>query len=157
MRACEKKPMKGETKFCAASIASMIDFARDIFGSTVYDKLQLLSTIYLTNLTAELQMYTITEVHKEISASKVVTCHIISYPYGVLFCHQLEKTRTYRVHLLSEHGDEIQGIANCHMDTSQFRRDHFAFRLLGTEPGRSQPLCHFLHADSIALLPSTSN
>ncbi|CDO97066.1 unnamed protein product [Coffea canephora] len=50
LRQCEIAPIKGDTKFCATSYESMINFAREILGSEA--NIQVLSTIHLTRSVA---------------------------------------------------------------------------------------------------------
>ncbi|KAI5660980.1 hypothetical protein M9H77_20303 [Catharanthus roseus] len=154
LRECETNPIKGETKLCATSLSSAVEFALEIFGSD--HRIQVLSTNYQTKLTIPLQKYTINKVPKEILAEKMVSCHTMPYPYGILYCHYQEsENRVFKVSLVSEVGDKVEAVAVCHMDTSQWGKNHVSFRVLGIEPGTS-PVCHFFPADNFVLVPSAS-
>ncbi|KAI3448046.1 hypothetical protein Pfo_004711 [Paulownia fortunei] len=150
---CERKPIKGETKICATSLESMLDFIQMIFGSETPTKS--FSTTHLTQSNALLQKYTIMGI-QEISAPKLVACHTMPYAYVVFYCHyQKSKSRVYRVSLIGENGDKVEAIAVCHMDTSRWSRNHVSFQVLGIEPG-SSPVCHFFPADNFVWVPSTT-
>ncbi|XP_059653827.1 BURP domain protein USPL1 [Cornus florida] len=154
LRHCETQPIKGETKFCATSLESLLDSTRGVFG--LETRFKVLTTNHLTNPTAPFQNYTILEVPKEISAPKIVACHAMPYPYAVFYCHSQESdNKLFEVVLGGENGADrvLQALSICHMDTSQWDPDHVAFRVLGTEPG-SSPVCHFFPADNLVWVPS---
>ncbi|KAL2254735.1 BURP domain-containing protein BNM2A-like [Sesamum indicum] len=154
LRQCETKPIKGETKLCATSLESMLDFTRMILGSET--QIEILSTSHLTPSNTLLQKYTIMGI-KETPAPKMVACHTMPYPYAVFYCHYQEsKSRVFRVSLTGENGDKVEAIAVCHMDTSQWSRNHVSFQVLGTEPGAS-PICHFFPADNFVCVPSAAS
>ena len=151
LRECEIKPIKGETKLCATSQESMLDFVHNTFGLESYFRV---TTSYLTKSRALLQNYTILEVPKETPAPKMVACHTLPYPYAVFYCHsQLTENKVFKVLLQGENGDRVDALAVCHLDTSAWSRDHISFRVLGIEPGTS-PVCHFFPADNLIWLPS---
>ncbi|TKY75380.1 BURP domain-containing protein 17 [Spatholobus suberectus] len=150
LKQCEFESMEGETKFCATSLESLFDFAHYLFGSNAQFKV--LTTVYLTNSTALLQNYTITEV-KVISVPNVIGCHPMPYPYAVFYCHsQQSDTNLYEVSVEGENGGRVQAAAICHMDTSKWDRDHVSFRVLEVEPGTS-PVCHFFPPDNLVWVP----
>ncbi|XP_022762313.1 BURP domain-containing protein BNM2A-like [Durio zibethinus] len=151
LRQCETKAIKGETKFCATSLESILDFARSIFGLNSYFKI--LTTAHLTKSSIDLQNYTIVETPQEISAPMMVACHTLPYPYAVLYCHSQEtQNKVFKVSLGGENGDRVEAVAVCHMDTSQWGRNHVSFRVLGIEPG-TPGVCHFFPADNFVLIP----
>ncbi|PIN06748.1 hypothetical protein CDL12_20691 [Handroanthus impetiginosus] len=153
LRECETKPIKGETKFCATSLESMLDFTKTILGSQT--EIKFLSTTHLTQSNTLLQKYTVMGF-QEIPAPKMVACHTMPYAYAVFYCHyQKSKSRVFKVSLTGENGDKVEAIAVCHMDTSQWSHNHVSFQVLGIEPG-SSPVCHFFPADNFVLVPSTS-
>ncbi|KAJ1397594.1 BURP domain [Sesbania bispinosa] len=149
---CEFEPMEGETKFCATSLESLLDFARYMFGSNAQFKV--LTTTHLTNSTVpSFQNYTITEV-KKISVPNIIGCHPMPYPIAVYYCHSQEgDTNLYEVLVEGENGGRVQAAAICHMDTSKWDPDHVAFRVLKVEPGTS-PVCHFFPSDNLVWVPS---
>nr|XP_027100883.1 BURP domain protein USPL1-like [Coffea arabica] len=137
LRACETKPIKGKSKACATSYESLVDFARMILGLNT--DIEVLSTHHLAKSNAaRLQNYTITEAPERISNPKMVSCHTMPYPFIVFYCHyQQGDNRLYRTVLSGENGDKVEAIAICHMDTSQWNRDHVSFQMLGIEPWHS--------------------
>lgn len=151
LRQCEIKPIKGETKFCATSLESMLDFVQGTFG--LETQFKVLSTAHLTKSSILLQNYTILDVPKEIPAPKMVACHTVPYPYAVFYCHsQKSENKVFAVSLVGENGDRVEAVAVCHMDTSQWSRDHVSFHVLGIEPGSSN-VCHFFPEDNLAYVP----
>lgn len=148
---CELKPIEGETKFCATSFESLLDFARSFFGLDT--RLNVLTTTPLRNSTILIQNYTIVEV-KENSAPKKLACHTMPYPYAIFYCHgqQIRVDRLYEVSLDGENGETVQAAAICHMDTSQWDRHHVSFRVLRVEPGSC--VCHFFSPDTIIWVPA---
>ena len=75
----------------------------------------------------------------------------------VLFCHTQEgQIRLYKLSLLGENNGEVEALAVCHLDTSQWDPDHISFKAIGTKPGEA-PICHFLPVNSFALVPITSS
>lgn len=148
---CEYPPLKGETKFCATCLEHMLDSVQEIFGSS--SRLRVLTTNYLTDQITALQNYTIFQRPVEISAPRIVACHTLPYPYAVFYCHsQLSDNVLYKVMLEGEDGGRVDATAMCHMDTSQWDRDHVAFRVLGTSPGAG-PVCHFFPTDNLVWIP----
>ncbi|KAI4295538.1 hypothetical protein L6164_035577 [Bauhinia variegata] len=151
LRECESKPIKGEVKFCATSLESMIDFIRSILGLT--SNFQVLSTQHETKSTVTFQNYTFLETLVDIPAPKMVACHTMPYPYSVFYCHSQEtKNKVYRISLLGENGDRVEAVAVCHLDTSQWSPGHPSFQVLKIEPGTS-PVCHFFPADHFVWVP----
>ncbi|XVF67702.1 hypothetical protein PTKIN_Ptkin10aG0142900 [Pterospermum kingtungense] len=152
LKECETNPIKGETKFCATSLESMLDFARRIFGSK-YSDLKIVATTHLTKSSTLFQNYTISETPQQIPAPVIVACHTLPYAYAVLYCHSQEtENKVFKVSLGGENGDRVEALAVCHMDTSQWTRNHMSFRVLGIEPG-TPGICHFFPADNFVLVP----
>ncbi|KAL4354633.1 hypothetical protein GQ457_06G002170 [Hibiscus cannabinus] len=148
---CESKSIKGEIKFCATSLESMLDFASSVFGSSIDFKI--LTTEHVTKSNTLFQNYTVLEKPVEIPAPSIVSCHTKPYPYAILYCHsQVTENRVFKVSLGGENGDRVTAVAVCHMDTSQWNRNHVSFRVLGFEPG-TLPVCHFFPADNFVLVP----
>ncbi|CAK7329716.1 unnamed protein product [Dovyalis caffra] len=152
LKGCEIKPIKGETKFCATSLKSMLGFVQGIFG--LESQLEVVSTTYLTKSSILFQNYTILEVPKEVPAPKMVACHTMPYPYAVFYCHSQEtQNKVFVVSLIGENGDRVEALAVCHLDTSQWSRNHVSFKVLGIEPGSSN-VCHFFPEDNLVYVPT---
>ncbi|PON76851.1 BURP domain containing protein [Parasponia andersonii] len=147
LRTCELEPIKGETKFCATSLDSMLDFTSGVFD--LERDFSVVTTTFLTNSSTSFQNYTILEVPKEILSSKMVACHTMPYPYVIFYCHYEEsENKVFKILLGGENGDKVEAVAVCHMDTSHWSRDHVSFHLLRIEPG-TLPVCHFFPADHL--------
>ncbi|XP_019166042.1 PREDICTED: BURP domain protein USPL1-like [Ipomoea nil] len=157
---CEFPAMKGETKFCATSLESLLDSVRGILGSG--SRIRVVTTEFVTNRSAAaaaVRNYTIVGAPREIPARKMVGCHSLPYPYAVFYCHSQEgdTTRVFKASLVSENGEErAEAVAVCHMDTSRWNRDHVSFRVLGIRPG-SSPVCHFFPPDNLVWVSSDSH
>ncbi|KAJ4850406.1 hypothetical protein Tsubulata_007063 [Turnera subulata] len=154
LRTCEAKPLRGETKVCATSLESMLDFARATFGQDT--GLKVLSTNHPTKFTTGINNYTISEDPKEILSQKKIGCHVMPYPYVVYYCHSQESgNRLFEIPLRGENGEEVQAAGICHMDTSQWRPDSKAFRVMKIKPGTA-PVCHFFPTDNLVWVPLTA-
>ncbi|EEF50859.1 BURP domain-containing protein BNM2A [Ricinus communis] len=152
LRECEVKPIKGETKHCATSAESMLDYVRETLGLNT--QFEVLSTTHIIKSSTLLDNYTILEEPKEIPVPKMVACHTLPYPYTVFYCHsQQTENKVFVVSLAGEHGGRVDAVAVCHMDTSQWSRDHASFRVLGIEPGSSH-VCHFFRGDNFVYVPT---
>lgn len=139
---CEETSIKGEEKYCATSLESMVDFSTSKLGKNL--------VVLSTEVDKEtgLQQYTIAPGVKKISGDKAVVCHKQNYPYAVFYCHKTETTRTYSVPLEGANGIRVKAVAVCHTDTSQWNPKHLAFQVLKVKPG-TVPVCHFLPEDHV--------
>ncbi|BAT78301.1 hypothetical protein LR48_Vigan561s005700 [Vigna angularis] len=139
---CEDTGIKGEEKYCATSLESMVDFSTSKLGKNL--------VVLSTEVDQEtgLQQYTIAPGVKKISGDKAVVCHKQNYPYAVFYCHKTETTRTYSVPLEGANGIRVKAVAVCHTDTSQWNPKHLAFQVLKVKPG-TVPVCHFLPEDHV--------
>ena len=86
------------------------------------------------------------------SSSEVVTCHDLTYPYSVYYCHTSRPTSAYMVTLASvEEGASpttMEVMAVCHLDTSLWSPKNSFFELHNVRPG-DVAVCHFLTKLSI--------
>ncbi|GFS35397.1 BURP domain-containing protein [Actinidia rufa] len=145
VKECEEPGIKGEDKYCATSLESMVDFStnklgKDVQGvSTEVDKETLL------------QKYSIAGVEK-MMGDKAVVCHKQNYAYAVFYCHKTQTTKAYVVSLVGADGTKAKAVAVCHTDTSAWNPKHLAFQVLKVKPG-TIPICHFLPEDHIVWVP----
>ncbi|KAG8375551.1 hypothetical protein BUALT_Bualt10G0111800 [Buddleja alternifolia] len=145
IKECEEKGVKGEEKFCATSLESMIDFTTSKIGKNV--------EAFSTNAeNAELKEYDILGVKKMPSEKAAVVCHRQEYAYAVFYCHKTENTAAYEVAMVAGDGSKAEGVAVCHRDTAEWNPKHLAFQVLKVKPG-SVPVCHFLPQDHIVWVP----
>ncbi|CAN4076563.1 unnamed protein product [Withania somnifera] len=146
---CEEPGIKGEDKYCATSLESMVDFSTSELGN----KVQPLSTE--TEKETPMQKYTILGAKKlgeNNNNGKSVVCHKQNYAYAVFYCHKTETTESYMVSLVGADGTKAKAVAVCHKDTSAWNPKHLAFKVLKVTPG-SIPVCHFLPQDHIVWVP----
>ncbi|KAM3280980.1 BURP domain-containing protein BNM2A [Capsicum chacoense] len=162
LRICElSSPITGETQYCATSAEGMLNFVHEIMGKKTQVE-TLSTTTHFSNedSTPHPQNYTIVDVPQEVSAPKMVMCHILSCDYTVFYCHHTisDERKVSKVSLRNEaNGDTVESIAVCHLDTSEWDPSHVSFRVLGVLPGAS-PICHFFpSSNDLVWVPKTGN
>ncbi|XP_065854973.1 BURP domain-containing protein BNM2A-like [Euphorbia lathyris] len=145
LKQCEINPIKGETKVCATCLKSTIDFVHKSFG--LETQFRALQTNHIEKSGMNLENYTILSEPKEIRVPNMVDCHTLPYPYRVFYCHsQKSGNKLFMVSLGGDNGGRVEAVSVCHMDTSEWSKDHASFRVLGTQLGASH-VCHFFRAD----------
>ncbi|KAA8525306.1 hypothetical protein F0562_007161 [Nyssa sinensis] len=142
IKECEEEGIKGEEKYCATSLESMIDFSRTRLGTN----LQAISTA-VEKENDQMQQYSIVGV-KKMASDKTVVCHKQNYAYAVFYCHKTQTAKAYLVSLVGADGTKAKAVAVCHTDTSAWNPKHLAFQVLKVKPG-TVPVCHFLPEDHI--------
>ncbi|CAL5321396.1 unnamed protein product [Camellia sinensis] len=142
IKECEEPGIKGEAKYCATSLESMIDFCCTRLGKSI----QAISTEVKKE--SPLQTYTIEGV-KKMASDAAVVCHKQDYAHTVFYCHTTQTTiKAYKVSMVGVDGTKAEAVAVCHTDTSDWNPKHLAFQLLKVKPG-TVPICHFLPEDHI--------
>lgn len=144
---CEKPGIRGEEKYCATSLESMVDFSTSKLGKNI----QAVSTEVEKGTT--MQKYTILPGVKKLAGDKSIACHKQNYVYAVFYCHATKTTRAYIVPLEGADGVNAKAVAVCHTDTSEWNPKHLAFQVLKVKPG-TIPICHFLPSDHIVWVPN---
>ncbi|KAK9983905.1 hypothetical protein SO802_033430 [Lithocarpus litseifolius] len=139
---CEKTGIKGEEKYCATSLESMVDFSTSKLGKNV----QAISTE--VGKETQMQKYTIVPGVKKVGSDKSVVCHKQNYVYAVFYCHATQTTQAYMVPLEGADGTKAKAVAVCHTNTSEWNPKHLAFQVLKVKPG-TVPVCHFLPEDHV--------
>ncbi|TQE02601.1 hypothetical protein C1H46_011757 [Malus baccata] len=145
---CENPGIRGEDKYCPTSLESMIDFSTFKLGG---GNIRAISTE--AGKGAILQKYTIGSRVKKLAADKSVVCHKHNYAYAVFYCHAIKTTTTYVVPLKCAIGMNVQAVAVCHTDISEWNPKHLAFQVLKVKPG-TVPVCHFLPSDHVVWVPN---
>nr|CAN83032.1 hypothetical protein VITISV_006147 [Vitis vinifera] len=140
---CEEDAMDGESRFCATSLESLIDFSTSKLGRNV--------NVLTNEVKTGSQEYEFGVGMKKV-ADKSVVCHKMNYPYAVFYCHTFTKTRTYMIPLVGVDGSKAKAMAACHSDTSAWHPQHVAFQVLKIKPG-TVPVCHFLHNNAMLWIP----
>ncbi|KAF9681149.1 hypothetical protein SADUNF_Sadunf06G0195500 [Salix dunnii] len=142
IKECENPGIKGEEKYCATSLESMIDFSTSKLGKNV------LAISTEVDGQTKMQKYTIKTGVKKMAGDKSVVCHKQNYAYAVFYCHATQSTRAYTVPLEGDDGTKAKAVAVCHTDTSAWNPKHLAFQVLNVKPG-TVPVCHFLPQDHV--------
>ncbi|XP_034683848.1 BURP domain protein RD22-like [Vitis riparia] len=141
---CEQPALEGDSRFCATSLESLIDFSISKLGKNI----KLISNgVEMGSQEYELG------VGVKVVADKSVVCHKQKYPYAVFYCHAIHKTRVYTLPFVgTEDGTKAEVVASCHIDTSAWNPKHAAFQVLKVKPG-TVPVCHFLPRDDLIWVP----
>ncbi|KAF8393362.1 hypothetical protein HHK36_021605 [Tetracentron sinense] len=148
IKECEEPATKGEEKYCATSLESMVDFSISKLGKNI----KAISTEVSKEETKK-QEYSITLGIKKMVRDETVVCHGQNYAYAVFYCHKTHTTRAYVVPLIGVDGTKAKAVAVCHTDTSKWNPKHLAFQVLKVKPG-AVPICHFLPEDHIVYVPN---
>ncbi|XP_074294532.1 BURP domain protein USPL1-like [Silene latifolia] len=148
LKQCETPPLKGETKYCATSLESMLSFVHKTFGTMKYKPLSTQQAVAQSG--NYLQNYTVLEAPRRVYAPKMIACHTTRYPYLVYICHYfVGDNQVFKVKLRSEEtGSEMEAVATCHMDTSEWSPDQPFLKAYGIKPG-TIPVCHFFPTDNV--------
>ncbi|KAL7164408.1 hypothetical protein ACSBR2_040340 [Camellia fascicularis] len=142
IKECEEPATKGEEKYCATLLESMIDFCRYRLGKSI----QAISTEVKKE--TPLQTYTFEGV-KKMASDAAVVCHKQNYKYTVFYCHTTQTTiKAYKASMVGVDGTKVEAVAVCHTDTSDWDPKNLAFKVLNVKPG-TVPICHFLPEDHI--------
>ncbi|MQL96002.1 hypothetical protein Taro_028675 [Colocasia esculenta] len=149
LQRCDEPAAAGETRYCATSLESMVDFATASLGTR---EVRVVSTEVGKQGTPK-QLYTIASSGvQKLAGSRAVACHAEPYAYAVFYCHLTLTTKAYVVPLVGEDGTRVNSVAVCHTDTSSWNPKHLAFQVLKVKPG-TVPVCHFLPQDHIVWAP----
>ncbi|KAJ9182695.1 hypothetical protein P3X46_006660 [Hevea brasiliensis] len=140
---CEAPNIRGENKYCATSLESLVDFVITKFGK----KVQALANE--AEKKNKEQEYTMLKGIKMIGDNQIV-CH---NAYAVFYCHTINAMKAYTIPLEGVDGSKAKAIAVCHADTSAWNPKHIAFQILKVKPG-GPPICHFVNSDTIVWVPN---
>ncbi|KAH0463856.1 hypothetical protein IEQ34_006642 [Dendrobium chrysotoxum] len=137
---CERAPSHGETKRCAASAEDMIDFAVSVLGNDI----EVRSTANTKGSKGNILVGNVRGVNGG-KVTQSVSCHQSLFPYLVYYCHSVPRVRVYVADILAVDTKEKinQGVAICHLDTSDWSPTHGAFVALGPGPGKIE-VCHWI-------------
>ncbi|XP_078438180.1 BURP domain-containing protein 6-like [Wolffia australiana] len=150
LKRCEETPLAGETRFCATSLESVVDFSTVSLGSR---DLAAVSTVVTSGKPSK-QVYTIEPNGvKKLADGGALACHPEKYAYAVFYCHTARSTKAYTVSLAGAEGTKVEAVVACHTDTSKWNPKHIAFQMLKVKPG-TVPVCHFLPPDHVVIARS---
>ncbi|GER54827.1 polygalacturonase-1 non-catalytic subunit beta [Striga asiatica] len=137
---CERAPSRGETKRCVTSIEDMIDFATSVLGRNVAVR----TTENTRGSNGSILIGEVTGINGG-DVTKSVSCHQSLFPYLIYYCHSVPKVRVYVADIKDPNTKAKinNGVAICHLDTSDWSPGHGAFRALGQSPGKIE-VCHWI-------------
>ncbi|XP_019259593.1 PREDICTED: BURP domain-containing protein 5-like [Nicotiana attenuata] len=148
VKLCEEPAGTRETRYCATSLESMVDFISSHLGT---NNILAMST-EVEKETPEAQTYIIEEV-KEKTNGKGIVCHKAAYPYAVHVCHDFGNSRTFKVSMVGADGTKVNAVSICHENTAAMNPKALPFQLLNIKPG-GKPFCHFILDDQVAVVPA---
>ncbi|KAF2296556.1 hypothetical protein GH714_040623 [Hevea brasiliensis] len=143
---CEPPNIRGENKYCATSLESLVDFVITKFGK----KVQALANE--AEKENKEQKYTMLKGIKMIGDNQIVF-HKQRFAYAVFYCHTINATKAYTIPLEGVDGSKGKAIAVCYTDTSAWNPKHIAFQILKVKPG-GPPIFHFVKSDTIVWVPN---
>ncbi|KAL2944463.1 BURP domain-containing protein 5 [Bienertia sinuspersici] len=145
LKECKEKGIKDEVRYCANSLKDMIDF----ITSRPHSKNSKLMVASTEEENETLMEYTIQKAQKLGNDDKHnIVCHRLNNPFVVFLCHNIKSTDIYRVSLVGANGKQMNAIAVCHKNTSEWYPGHISFQLLKLKPG-TKPICHVLSGDAV--------
>ncbi|KAJ6850817.1 putative BURP domain-containing protein 3 [Iris pallida] len=122
LRECEAPADAGETKLCATSLESMVEYVTSSLGTR---DVATLTTVVDRKEEAPSQEYTVSAVKELTGTGGFVACHALKYPYAVYYCHTSSRTTAYRVSMVGADGTRVEAMVACHMTTCHFLpQDH---------------------------------
>ncbi|KAI4989594.1 hypothetical protein ZWY2020_036911 [Hordeum vulgare] len=147
------RTLSGQKAGCATSLESLADLAASLHGTHNVRAFSAANLPIDAAATPALRgMYNVTAMRKLSESLEIVTCHDLTYPYAVYYCHTANPTTAYSVTLASMDGVAapavMEALAVCHLDTSQWSPKNPFFELHNLKPG-DVTVCHFLTKLSI--------
>lgn len=138
----QKAAAKGENKYCAKSLGTLMGFAISKLGKNI----QALSSSFINKE----EQYTVESVQN--LGDKAVMCHRLNFQKVVFYCHEINDTTAFMVPLVATDGTKTQALAVCHKDTSGMNHE-MLHQIFKADPG-NKPVCHFLGNKAILWVPN---
>ncbi|PKA66593.1 BURP domain-containing protein 12 [Apostasia shenzhenica] len=137
---CERPPSSGETKRCVTSAEDMIDFAVSVLGNDIAVR----STANTKGSKGNILIGEVSGLNGG-KVTRSVSCHQSLMPFLAYYCHSVPRVRVYQAEILAVDSKEKinDGVAICHLDTSDWSPTHGAFLALGPGPGKIE-VCHWI-------------
>jgi hypothetical protein len=160
---CEHPPtLPGQNAGCATSIEALAELPASLLGTRNVHAFSAADLPVEAPGTRALRgRYNVTAVRKVSGqSSEIVTCHDMTYPYAVYYCHTANPTAAYSVTLAKVDDGAaaapatIEALAVCHLDTSKWSQKNPFFELHNLKPGEVT-VCHFLTKLSIIWVPGS--
>jgi len=159
----------GEKKACATSVESMHKFAASALGTNSLHAFSTSIDVPEEGVRSPSHIYKVSAVRAVTAhgankdASNTVTCHSMSFPFALFYCHAVNPTRIYEVTLqkdevgaapaMSRMPVVVRALAVCHVNTSGFDPTLNYWVKLGLKPGQAS-VCHFLTRGDVLWTPA---
>ncbi|PUZ61074.1 hypothetical protein GQ55_4G241600 [Panicum hallii var. hallii] len=153
---CEHpRPLPGEKAGCATSLESLARLPAALLGTRDVRAFSGDMPVDPAGTTARRGRYNVTAVRKLSESPVAATCHDLTYPYAVFYCHTTNQVAAYQVTLAAEDGraPAMEALAVCHLDTSQWTPRQPFLVAHNLKPG-DVAVCHFLSKLSIIWVPA---
>ncbi|CAN6270863.1 unnamed protein product [Urochloa humidicola] len=167
LSSCEHpREVVGKQKACTTSLESMHGFSTTALGTSNLRALSTSIDVPEEGISSPSQRYEVVTVHAITAkaAANTVTCHSMSFPVALFYCHAVNPTRIYEVTLQREDGTVIpktrapatvRALAVCHVNTSGFDPTLKYWVKLGLKPGEAS-VCHFLTRGDVFWAPAST-
>ncbi|CAL4975681.1 unnamed protein product [Urochloa decumbens] len=150
-------PLPGEKAGCATSLESLAKLPAALLGTRDVHAFSGDMPIDPAGTTARRERHKVTAVRKLSESPVAAACHDLTYPYAVFYCHTTSPAAAYMVTLEAEDGGsaapEMEALAVCHLDTSQWSPRHPFLVAHNLRPG-DVAVCHFLSKLSMIWVPA---
>ncbi|CAL4963049.1 unnamed protein product [Urochloa decumbens] len=150
-------PLPGEKAGCATSLESLAKLPAALLGTRDVHAFSGDMPIDPAGTTARRGRHKVTAVRKLSESPVAAACHDLTYPYAVFYCHTTSPAAAYMVRLAAEDGGsaapEMEALAVCHLDTSQWSPRHPFLVAHNLRPG-DVAVCHFLSKLSMIWVPA---
>ncbi|CAM0153230.1 unnamed protein product [Urochloa decumbens] len=167
LSSCEHpREVASEQKACTMSVQSMHGFAASALGTSELRAFSTSLDVPEEGIGSPSNMYRVAAVHAVTAkaAANTVTCHSMSFPATLFYCHAVNPTRIYEVTLQREKEDSdvtvsktpavVRALVVCHVNTSAFDPTLMYWVKLGRKPGEAS-VCHFLTRGDILWAPAS--
>ncbi|CAL4893128.1 unnamed protein product [Urochloa decumbens] len=167
LSSCEHpREVAGEQKACTTSLESMQGFSALALGTNDLRAFSTSLDVPEEGISSPSQRYEVAAVRAITAkaAANTVTCHSMSFPVALFYCHAVNPTRIYEVTLQREDGVVIpeptapamvRALAVCHVNTSGFDPTLRYWVKLGLKPGEAS-VCHFLTRGDVLWAPASA-
>lgn len=153
---CEHpRPLPGERAGCATSLEALAQLPATLLGTRNLRAFSGDMPIDPAGSPAQRGRYNVTAVAKLSESPAAATCHDLTYPYAVFYCHTTNPAATYMVTLVAQDGraPAMKALAVCHLDTSLWSPRQPFLVAHNLKPG-DVAVCHFLSKLSIIWVPA---
>ncbi|CAL4984680.1 unnamed protein product [Urochloa decumbens] len=168
LSSCEHpREVAGEQKACTMSVESMHGFAASTLGTNDLRAISTSVDVPEDGINSPSNRYKVAAVRAVTAkaAANTITCHSMSFPVALFYCHAVNPTRIYEVTLQRDREDNdvpvlktppvVRAIAVCHVNTSGFDPTLKYWVKLGRKPGQAS-VCHFLTRGDVLWVPASA-